>query len=130
MKNTTSYSPVFQLHDGGGDGEAGTDDLDTGEAERTAVSMPMPDSPGLMMEAPTSLGVPSSQEEAGGGHMSRSVSETTLRRNNLRLNLNSSQQPQSAGPVLPSFTPLQQFKKELSVSRRLSGAGVCPRGHR
>ena len=88
----------------------------------------MPDSPGLMMEAPTSLGVPGSQE--AGGHMSRSVSETTLRRNNLRLNLNSSQQPQSAGPVLPSFTPLQQFKKELSVSRRLSGAGVCPRGHR
>ena len=126
---TTSYSLLFQLHDGGGDGEAGADDLDTGEAERTAVSMPMPDSPGLMMEAPTSLGVPGSQE-AGGSHMSRSVSETTLRRNNLRLNLNSSQQPQSAGPVLPSFTPLQQFKKELSVSRRLSGAGVCPRGHR
>ena len=86
--------------------------------------------PGVMMEAANSLGVPGSQEEEAGGHMSRSVSETTLRRNNLRLNLTSSQQPQSAGPVLPSFTPLQQFKKELSVSRRLSGAGVCPRGHR
>ena len=94
--------------------------------------MPMPASPGIMMEATNSLGVPGSQEEEGGlgGQMSRSVSETTLRRNNLRLNLSSSQQPQSAGPVLPAFTPLQQFKKELCVSRRLSGAGVCPRGHR
>ena len=93
--------------------------------------MPMPASPGIMMEATNSLGVPGAQEEeAVGGQMSRSVSETTLRRNNLRLNLSSSQQPQSAGPVLPAFTPLQQFKKELCVSRRLSGAGVCPRGHR
>ena len=87
---------------------------------------PMPDTPGIMMETTNSLGVPSSLDD-GGGQMSRSVSETTLRRNNLRLNLSSSQQPQS---VLPAFTPLQQFKKELSVSRRLSGAGVCPRGHR
>ena len=119
---------TFQLHDGAGDGEVGTDDLD--EDERTAVSMPpMPDNPGVMMEDTNSLGVPGSQDD-GGGQMSRSVSETTLRRNNLRLNLSSSQQPQSAGSVLPAFTPLQQFKKELSVSRRLSGAGVCPRGHR
>ena len=121
---------TFQLHDGAGDGEVGTDDLDTGGGERTAVSMPpMPNTPGVMMEDTNSLGVPGSQDD-GGGQMSRSVSETTLRRNNLRLNLSSSQQPQSAGPVLPTFTPLQQFKKELSVSRRLSGAGVCPRGHR
>ena len=88
--------------------------------------MPVP----VMEEPHTGLGVPGPQEEAG-GQMSRSVSETTLRRNNLRLNLTSSAQgPQSAGPVLPPFTPLQQFKKELSVSRRLSGAGLCPRGHR
>ena len=89
---------------------------------------PMPDTPGVMMVDTNSLGVP---QDDGEGQMSRSVSETTLRRNNLRLNLSSSQQPQSgAAPVLPAFTPLQQFKKELSVSRRLSGAGVCPRGHR
>ena len=60
--------------------------------------MPMPASPGIMMEATNSLGVPGSQEEEGvGGQMSRSVSETTLRRNNLRLNLSSSQQPQVWG---------------------------------
>ena len=49
----------------------------------------------------------------------------------MRLNLSSSQQPGAgAESVLPAFTPLQQFEKELSVSRWLSGAGVCPRGHR
>jgi len=42
--------------------------------------------------------------------MSRSISDTTLRRAALHLNLSQS--------VLPSFTSLQQFKKELSVSRR------------
>jgi len=42
--------------------------------------------------------------------MSRSISDTTLRRAALHLNLSQS--------VLPSFTSLQQFKKELSVNRR------------
>jgi len=49
--------------------------------------------------------------------MSRSISDSTLRRAALHLNLNQS--------VLPSFTSLQQFKKELSLSgasRRPSAA--------
>uniref|UniRef100_A0A0K2V2B8 non-specific serine/threonine protein kinase n=1 Tax=Lepeophtheirus salmonis TaxID=72036 RepID=A0A0K2V2B8_LEPSM len=43
--------------------------------------------------------------------MSRSISDSTLRRAALHLNLNQSL-------VLPSFTSLQQFKKELSLSNR------------
>ena len=50
-------------------------------------------------------------EDAGGGggggtetRMSRSVSDSTLRRHALHLNLT------SASSVLPSFTPLHQFK--------------------
>ena len=39
---------------------------------------------------------------SGGGGMSRSVSDTTLRKHALHLNLSQS--------VLPSFTPLHQFK--------------------
>ena len=47
-------------------------------------------------------------EDGGGGgqesRMSRSVSDSTLRRHALHLNLT------SASSVLPSFTPLHQFK--------------------
>ena len=102
---------MFQLAD---DGEVDAAEMEAGEAERSAVSMP-----GCVMEAP----------ETEGGQMSRSVSEATLRRTSLRLNL-SPQPPPSAPAVLTSFTPLQQFKKELSVSRRLSAVGGCPRSHR
>lgn len=62
------------------------------------------------------LSVPPDQRKgvaaaSNGGGMSRSISDTTLRRAALHLNL-------SQSSVLPSFTSLQQFKKELSVSRR------------
>ena len=43
-----------------------------------------------------------SAASSGGGGMSRSVSDTTLRKHALHLNLSQS--------VLPSFTPLHQFK--------------------
>jgi microtubule-associated serine/threonine kinase len=76
---------------------------------------PTPTSPLPPPQLPSDkLAVPPDQRKvsgaSGGGGMSRSISDTTLRRAALHLNLSQS--------VLPSFTSLQQFKKELSVSRR------------
>eukprot|EP00095_Tigriopus_kingsejongensis_P010940 maker-scaffold234_size243041-snap-gene-1.26 protein:Tk10940 transcript:maker-scaffold234_size243041-snap-gene-1.26-mRNA-1 annotation:"microtubule-associated serine threonine-protein kinase" len=59
------------------------------------------------------------------GHISRSISDSTLRRAALHLNLNNHQQS-----VLPSFTSLQQFKKELSLSSRRTSVAGMARGHR
>ena len=86
-----------------------------------AVNMPPPP-PGA---APAGAG-----QQGGGGAgrgMSRSVSDTTLRKHALSLNLSQS--------VLPSFTPLHQFKvtreKYFSINKNIIMTRIkCMENHR
>ena len=77
---------------------------------------PTPTSPLPPPHMPTvdKLALPPDQRKgmsaAGSGGMSRSISDTTLRRAALHLNLSQS--------VLPSFTSLQQFKVEKMEKQR------------
>ena len=80
---------------GGDSGDEDVDDTDTGDDLDRSVES-------VKMTADTAPG--GQEQETSGGRMgmSRSVSDTTLRKHALHLNLSNS--------VLPSFTPLHQFK--------------------
>ncbi|TRY75715.1 hypothetical protein TCAL_08679 [Tigriopus californicus] len=98
----------------------------TGSPQPQSLQLPHPPYFNDEKGAASAGGTPTSSGSNTSSAISRSISDSTLRRAALHLNLNNHQQS-----VLPSFTSLQQFKKELSLSsRRTSSSGIAPRGHR
>ena len=86
-----------EYQDAAGQGEDSGEEEDTTELEEARTES-------LRMIPPTSGEVKAEDGGVQESRMSRSVSDTTLRRHNLHLNLS------AANSVLPSFTPLHQFK--------------------
>ena len=85
-------------------GEDSGEEEDTGELEDQRSEV-------VVMAPPTSGEVKAEDGGVQETKMSRSVSDTTLRRHALHLNLS------PASSVLPSFTPLHQFKVRYSNNK-------------
>ena len=107
-----------QLHDavrGTESGDEDIDDIETGDdLDRSVESVKM--TTDTAAHAQLTPGGGQEGETGARMGMSRSVSDTTLRKHALHLNLSNS--------VLPSFTPLHQFKVSIYLHKKKNYLGV------